>query len=605
MRHTHQRRPRGSPYLAVILATGMIALAVAFVACESARTEPNRASPGTHEARNTPPPLDASAGTDATIDRHETAPDTPGPAPVVTRGKDTTETTAHDPGKPFDLQGFIDGEMAAGKKRIVIPPGRHRVTPTNRVHLRFTDVSDVEIVAADAEMICTETTRAVSISNCRNLTIRGLTIDYDPLPYTQGTIVALSANNTVHDIELFDGYPSAEAVRESKYEIFRPNTRTLRFGSYHHFSVEKTGPRRIRVTRTGPYHGEKVGDIIAIGAGRGIPHAITVNDSTDTVLEDVTLYASNCFGFLEGRCTRTTYRRCRIDRRPLEHDLKIRADARIRSLNADAYHSKHAIVGPQLIGCTARFQGDDCVNICGDYHMVMAADGAKLRVLAKRRLDIEEGDPLEVVTYEGRRLPDATAVSTREVGTIAADEGAFLAKQHMHAPFKRGEIDRIFEVVIDRPVDLPRGSIICAANRIGNGFKVVDCDFGFNRSRGILIKASHGEVRGNTLEGCQGQAIKVAPEFWWLEAGSSNDVKIAGNIIRNCAGDGIAVYAIAGKGGMAPAGAHNDIVITGNVIENVAKRHIYVTSTKGLTLQRNTCDAEKVELETCQDVTRD
>lgn len=45
------------------------------------------------------------------------------------------------------------------------------------------------------------------------------------------------------------------------------------------------------------------------------------------------------------------------------------------------------------------------------------------------------------------------------------------------------------------------GLVFCAANRIGNGFAVKDCQFGFNRSRGIIIKASHGEITGNQLAG--------------------------------------------------------------------------------------------------------
>ena len=527
----------------------------------------------------------------------------------TTSATQQAEPVPHDAGTPFGLQGFIDQELQVGKQRIVIPPGRHRVTPNNKIHLVLEDLSDIEIDASGAEMVCTETTRALYINNCTNVTLRGLTIDYDPLPYTQGRIVSLSQDNTVHDIELFEGYPAAKYVDDFKYEIFKPDTRTLRFGSYHRFSVEATGERTIRVTREGDYRGEQVGDIIAIGtriaAGGQIPHAVIVYDSTKVVLEDIHLYASNCFGFREGGCTETVYRRCVIDRRAPEDELKPREDPRIRSLNADAFHSKHAVVGPQIIGCTAKFQADDCVNICGDYHLVMASEGSTLRVLAKRTLDIQPGDPLEVVAYDGQRLPDAKALTVKQIGTITDDEQAFLSQQSMHRSFKNGSITDIYEVEIDRAIDLPRGSVIGAANRMGNGFKVADCDFGFNRSRGILIKASHGEVTGNALEGCEGQAIKVAPEWYWLESGSSNDITVSNNTISNCSSDGIAVYASAGKGGNAPAGAHNDIRITNNVISNVEGRDIYVTSTRGLVLTGNDCDADSIALENCEDITRD
>ena len=598
----HKRRQKRSA-LPVVIISGILLLTACGIAYRAN-------SANTLATANTAP---AAATSD------ESAP-TAGDTPIATSSaasapEDTTmpqqaePVVRHDAGTPFDLQGFIDQELQSGKQRIVIPPGRHRVTPKDKIHLILEDLSDIEIDATGAEMVCTETTRALRINNCTNVTLRGLTIDYDPLPYTQGRIVSLSQDNTVHDIELFEGYPAAQYVDEFKYEIFKPDTRTLRFGSYHSFKVEPTGERTIRVTREGNYRGEQVGDIIAIGtriaSGGQIPHAVTVNDSTNVVLEDIHLYASNCFGFLEGGCTATVYRRCVIDRRAPEDDLKPREDARIRSLDADAYHSKTAIVGPQIIECTAKFQADDCINICGNYHMVMASEGATLRVLAKHKLDIQIGDPLEVVAYDGQRLPDAKALAIKKIGTLTDDERQFLSTQRMHRPFREGSIKDIYEVVIDRPVALERGSVIGAANRMGNGFKVIGCDFGFNRSRGILIKASHGEVSGNTLEGCEGQAIKVAPEWWWLESGSSNDITISGNTIRNCGGDGIAVYAEAGKGGKAPAGAHNDIRITNNTMSNVDGRDIYVSSTKGLVLTGNNCDADSIVLENCEDITRD
>ncbi len=526
-------------------------------------------------------------------------------------------------GVAFDLQKYVDQCLKAGQQRIVIPPGQYRVAPRNQQHLVLQNLLDIEIIAQGVEMICTETTRAMSISDCRNMTVCGLTIDYDPLPYTQGTIVKLSRNDTVHDIELFDGYPTADHVDDFKYEIFRADRRTLRFGSYQ-FSVEILEPKRIRVTRGGSYRGEQVGDIIAIGIchapGGQIPHAVYTTDCENVVLEDITLYASNCFGFFETQCSRTTYRRCVVDRRSAADDLKQREDPRIRSLNADAFHSKYAVVGPQVIDCVAHFQGDDCININGNYHMVMASEEVRwpvsrwrdsektwLRVLAKGDLNIQSGDPLEVVTYDGHRLPDANAVSTKRIGIITDEELAFLAVQRLHKPFKEGSLRDMYEVVIDRSIDLARGSIICAANRVGNGFKVTGCDFGFNRSRGILIKASHGEVTNNTLEGCWGEAIKVAPEYWWLEAGSSNDVLITGNRITNCLGMGIAVYARAGAGGIAPVGAHNDIMIEGNTITNTAGTDIWVTSTRGLILRDNNLDAGRpdVILERCEDVWTD
>lgn len=501
-----------------------------------------------------------------------------------------------DPGTPFDLQGYIDQELKAGKTTVTVKPGRYRVKPSRSQHLVLRDRRDVVIDCTGVEMVCTETTRALTIATCVNLTIKGLTIDYDPLPYTQGRITAMSADKKVHEIALHDGYPRAAAARNFKYEIFRPDTRLLRCHSYGLKTVEVIDDSHLRLTKDGGRASdpEQVGDIIAIGAehtsGGNAAHAVECSNSRNVTLEDITLYASNCFGYLENNCEATTYRRCTLDRRSPATDF-ITREPRIRSGDADAFHSKHAIVGPRYLQCVARFMGDDCVNICGDYHMVMGGSGTTLRVLAKHDMNIQTGDPVEVVAYDGRRLPDATVTAIAKDVPISDDEVAWLRKQRMNDGLRTNAgkaLSKGFTITLDRAVDLPRGSVIASTRRMGNGFVIDRCTFGFNRSRGILIKASKGTITGCTLQGSWEVGILVSPEWWWLESGSSNDLVITGNRISDCPTPGIVVQATGGNGKVAPAGAHQNITITGNAFQNVALPCILCTSTEGLQLGANT-----------------
>ncbi|MEY4244064.1 MAG: hypothetical protein RLZZ245_1649, partial [Verrucomicrobiota bacterium] len=50
-----------------------------------------------------------------------------------------------------DLRALIAAELAAGNKRIVIPPGRYRVQAERGSHLIFSNLSDVEIIAENVE----------------------------------------------------------------------------------------------------------------------------------------------------------------------------------------------------------------------------------------------------------------------------------------------------------------------------------------------------------------------------------------------------------------------------------------------------------------------
>lgn len=82
-------------------------------------------------------------------------------------------------------------------------------------------------------------------------------------------------------------------------------------------------------------------------------------------------------------------------------------------------------------------------------------------------------------------------------------------------------------------------------------------------------------------------AVLVAPEYWWLEAGSSN-LKITGNTILNCGRTAISVEATAGNGRPAPAGAHKDILIADNIIVGGPLPNVHVVGTDCLRIENNT-----------------
>ena len=59
--------------------------------------------------------------------------------------------------------------------------------------------------------------------------------------------------------------------------------------------------------------------------------------------------------------------------------------------------------------------GDDCVNICGDYHLVTSATDTQLRVLAKQGMDIVKGDLVELeLRAGGGRCNQAQRRATHE-----------------------------------------------------------------------------------------------------------------------------------------------------------------------------------------------
>ena len=82
------------------------------------------------------------------------------------------------------LQQEIDKATAAGKKQIVLKEREYRVAAQLSLH----DLDGIVIDGNGARIIRTTLSGGIAVNNCRGLTLRNFTLDYDPLPFTQGVI---------------------------------------------------------------------------------------------------------------------------------------------------------------------------------------------------------------------------------------------------------------------------------------------------------------------------------------------------------------------------------------------------------------------------------
>ena len=82
--------------------------------------------------------------------------------------------------------------------------------------------------------------------------------------------------------------------------------------------------------------------------------------------------------------------------------------------------------------------------------------------------------------------------------------------------------------------------------------------------------------------------INNSPEWWWLEAGSSDDLMIYNNTISDCYETSINITAHAGSGGAAPAGAHKRIMLLNSTIQTARLPAVRVTSLEDGSINNNT-----------------
>jgi hypothetical protein len=589
---------------------------------------------------------------------------------IIDGAETTTETPTttkdnNDDKVIWDVQSFVNDKLKSGEKYIKLPTGRHYVQPNNNhewgVHLRLFNLVDVTIDGRGTELICTRTTRAITISNCNNTKLIGLKIDYDPLPYTQGVITDMSDDKSILYVEILNGYPYPDSSNSNsnsssssssissddggtwdtnKIEIYSPSlndelvTRTYYGVTFEEEEKEEghdassSSTTTVVTVRKKPFDNagytfENIGDIAVIGfrnIEKMIPHAVLVDDSIDTVIDDVTVYSSNKFAFFEKNSQNSKYTNNVVDRRPIDEDYTntARSYRRLRSSNADAFHSKHAFKkGPSFVNCTARYNGDDGIVINGHYHIVTrivettpddsggtGGGTTKIRIIPKMGLEpnLIVGDRVELVRYDGRRADtDGDDITIVDIVLDDDPENMFLhqyEKDFLNHQILDGIVGsmtrsapRAYHVTLNRLIaqeDLPLGSLIASSDRQGNHFEIRSCIIGPTRSRGIVAKGSHGIITSNTIQDTWGQGIMLAPMYNWLESGSGNHLSVTKNHISRSHDVAIAVYAFNGlNNSVAPAGAHNNVTIRLNRITESSMPAIAVTSTKKLNIQSN------------------
>src|SRR5210317_548474 len=90
-----------------------------------------------------------------------------------------------------DFRMIIESALEKGEKNISIPMGTYTLMSEDYESVTLKDLKDVSIDANGSTIICKKPSRAFDIINCENVRLANFTIDYDPLPYTQGRIIEM------------------------------------------------------------------------------------------------------------------------------------------------------------------------------------------------------------------------------------------------------------------------------------------------------------------------------------------------------------------------------------------------------------------------------
>lgn len=448
---------------------------------------------------------------------------------------------AQDKTPTLDIQALAVQAAAQGKHRVDIPAGTYRVSEP----ISLKNLKDMEIWATGVLLIKTKVGEALTVSRCKNLKIIGLKFDYDPIPFTQGTIVAVSSDGLQVDFEIHAGYPplTADMLGTSARHYFDAETRLWKEG-INHFTrpkIELLGEKKGRALFDRPQTGVKPGDYLTFDRRKlDKSPCISIRNCPGKVeFEDVTIYAAGGLAIVGRYCEdQVVFRRVKIERGPRPIGA---TEDRLLSTDADAINFAYCRKGPLLENCDFSFMGDDSLNMHGIALVVLRVVSPTCVLVSRGdgpedfAKHVRTGDRIDILmpkTFE--KLGQAACESFKTMtdsGNIRSEEVAAYFED-----FKNSKVPpTVFQINFKEPVSyIKTGQWLEFPELNCPGFIVRNSTFHDHRARGLRIMASHGLVEGNRFERIGSAAIQIGPEWqYWREAGWVKDVQVRNNKFKD------------------------------------------------------------------------
>ena len=513
--------------------------------------------------------------------------------------------TALNTGFDITVQEILDHAVETGVKRVMLPKGRVEVAGK----LRVRGAKDLVIEGVGTTLVFADKDGTTwSFDSCRNITLRGFTIDYDPLPFVQGRITGRSKDGKQYDFTVCDGYPGLSKEDSGLYRqayIFEPDRPRWKpwVPDLYARQVEIIDERhgRFIMGYVPKYHDLiEVGDRIVLTIRSG--SAIRMNDCENVRIEDVTFLAAPGCAYLGRYMRGDNYYRYTIKPGPPPPGA---TESRLVSTCADGLNIAFATKGPTIEDCRFSFMGDDSVNLHGVTFVV-----------------VDQPSPTEVLVawpysreYLASVIPQRATVRRLRPGNYEVVETAKLKAftptrerkpeylEAIHRVWPRNEKGRgtVFKLSLAEPLSAEPGDFLDIPASNAPNFVIRDCVFEDHRARGLRIMASHGVIERNTFRRLKVSAVTLGAEYeFWREAGWAEDVTIRNNTIEDVGRDGaihgsgayvlgaISVFGRTDHRSHLPLWPGNrGIVIEGNTIRDCPAAGIFVAAAKDMQIRGN------------------
>lgn len=503
------------------------------------------------------------------------------------------------------LRASVAAAQKRGDREFTIPPGQYRFADNRGFALNSAEEltmigEDVTFWFERPASALAADPKGLELNGCRNVTIRGLAIDFDPPVFLQAKILEIDEQEPGYVIEIDPSFPDAE-MDGGSYFLYRADGRWIRHGYLFYRHSKRIEGRKHKVLLSDArvlevHNRHEVNLQLTDGACRIIPgdyivlpwrrgKGISMYRCENCVLEDVDEYASPGMGILEYQGQGgNVYRRVRIMPPP--------GTRRLHACAADGFHNAQTDRGPQLIECEFTGTSDDFLNLHGHFGVVWHKLDAHRYVIGQANLgDLRPGETLTF--YDDKTVESQ---GTAHVSQIEPVKDARLIERCNSVSLPTHAIRNYYEISLDRELSLSVGDLVALDRFRSAGFLIKDCYFHDAMARTLINGAGSGTITGNVIER-SAWGLVIHFETWqYFEGPMPRDIQITGNVFREVRDLLLPQHATAMSVTMIPTNGGylrtsrplRSVSITGNYVERPGGFGIVLTNTRGATIADNT-----------------
>ncbi len=459
--------------------------------------------------------------------------------------------------------------------------------PGGGSQMELRDVTGLAIEGNGSTLLLHPRNGILDVRRCKNVVFKGFVINFVPLPFTQGTIQSVNADQGYFDLELHDNYPlpPSDAIVKQRRgvggwrwgSVMDPVERHRRWDVSDHFYVasvnkpEHAGPRTYRIEVIASYADRLVpvrpGDRFFLPLqlterGESISGSnFRISESSDCTVEDITIHAARSgmnFGISRNEGT-ITLRNNRIAFAP--------GSTHVCTTWKDGIHCKDNRVGPVIEDFYFEGMLDDSINISAN--TAMARKVHSTTEFTIHGATFSPGDEVMVFDPQSGKILAETTILKEKAGRrfVLADaiEGVVAGSK------RRADI---------------KSTHFYNMSYVNTGFIIRNCTFMPQRRHAMLIRSSNGLIEGNTIKGVGGAAVWMGNEMGsFYEGPFPQNNTIRNNTIHNTQLPAIRIY----TSSLTPSAKHTrDIKVENNTITVLTKRlGISVSRAENIELKGN------------------